>query len=103
MATSPGTAQTVRVEIFNQVYAIRAEDGDVARTQALASKVDKHMRDIAQQLATADSLKVAILAALHLAAEVSMANDRFEELNRDIAARSGECVEVLDQVLKVSR
>jgi cell division protein ZapA len=100
---SAKAAQTVRVEIFNQVYAIRAEDGDVARTQALAAKVDKHMRDIAQQLATADSLKVAILAALHLAAEVNQANERYDELNQDITARSAECVEVLDQVLKVNR
>jgi cell division protein ZapA (FtsZ GTPase activity inhibitor) len=100
---SQRAAQTVRVEIFNQVYAIRAEDGDVARTQALAAKVDKHMRDIAQQLATADSLKVAILAALHLAAEVNQAHEKFDELNQDIAKRSAEYVEVLDQVLKVSR
>lgn len=100
---SQSAAQTVRVEIFNQVYAIRAEDGDVARTQALAAKVDKHMRDIAQQLATADSLKVAILAALHLAAELNQANARFDDLNRDVAARSAECGEVLDQVLKANR
>ena len=103
MPISPSAAQTVRVEIFNQVYAIRAQDGDVARTQALAAKVDKHMRDIAQQLATADSLKVAILAALHLAAELNHANERFDELNRDVATRSAECVDVLDQVLKANR
>ena len=96
-------AQTVRVEIFNQVYAIRAEDGNVARTQALATKVDKHMRDIAKQLATADSLKVAILAALHIAAELQHSNDRYDELNDDLAARSAECVDVLDQALKAGR
>jgi cell division protein ZapA (FtsZ GTPase activity inhibitor) len=100
---SQSAAQTVRVEIFNQIYAIRAQDGDVERTQALATKVDKHMREIAQQLATADSLKVAILAALHIAAELNQSNIRFEELNRDLAARSSECVEVLDQVLKANR
>ena len=96
-------AQTVRVEIFNQVYALRAEDGDAERTQALASKVDKTMRDIAQQLATADSLKVAILAALHIAAELQHAKDEYDELNGDLATRSAECVDVLDQVLKAGR
>ena len=96
-------AQTVRVEIFNQVYAIRAEDGNVARTQALATKVDKHMRDIAQQLATADTLKVAILAALHIAAELQHADTRYDELNNDLAARSAECVDLLDQALKAGR
>ncbi len=96
-------AQTVRVEIFNQIYALRAEDGDAERTQALAGKVDKTMRDIAKQLATADSLKVAILAALHLAAELQQSNDKYDALNSDLAARSAECVEVLDQVLKAGR
>ncbi len=96
-------AQAVRVEIFNQVYALRAEDGDAERTQALANKVDKHMRDIAKQLATADSLKVAILAALHIAAELQQANERYDELNNDLATRSAECVDVLDQVLKAGR
>jgi cell division protein ZapA (FtsZ GTPase activity inhibitor) len=100
---SQRAAQTVRVEIFNQVYAIRAEDGDADRTQALASKVDKTMRDIAQKLATADSLKVAILAGLHLAAELQQANDRYDTLNHDLASRSAECVDVLDQVLKAGR
>jgi cell division protein ZapA len=96
-------AQTVRVEIFNQVYSIRAEDGDTERTQALAGKVDKTMRDIAKSLATADSLKVAILAALHIAAELQQANDRYDEWNNDLASRSAECVEALDQVLKATR
>ena len=96
-------AQTIRVEIFNHVYAIRAEDGDVATTQALATKVDKHMRDIAQQLATADTIKVAILAALHIAAELQQANLTFDALNDDLTTRSAECVDVLDQVLRAGR
>ena len=94
---------TVKVDIFNQSYLIRPEDGDVSRTQSLASKVDQHMRDIARGAATADSLKIAILAALHIADELEKANERYEALSRRIAERSAECANVLDQVLKQQR
>ncbi|MBI1765611.1 MAG: cell division protein ZapA [Acidobacteria bacterium] len=93
----------VKVEIFGQSYLIRPEDGEVHRTQALAAKVDQHMRDIARSAATADSLKIAILAALHIADELDKANERYEALNRRIAERSAECADVLDQALKNQR
>jgi cell division protein ZapA len=94
---------TVKVDIFNQSYLIRPEDGDVGRTQSLAAKVDQHMRDIARGAATADSLKIAILAALHIADELEKSNERYAALGRKIAERSTECAEVLDQVLKTQR
>lgn len=94
---------TVKVEIFNQSYLIRPEDGDVARTQALAAKVDQHMRDIAHGAATADTLKIAILAALHIADELERANERYEGLNRKITERSAACADLLDQALKQQR
>lgn len=92
--------QTVNVRIYNQTYSIRANDGNVERTQQLAAMVDQQMREIAQGALTADSLKVAILAALHIADELDKAKNKYEELNRTLAARSSECAEVLDQVLK---
>ena len=93
----------VRVEIYGQSYLIRPEDGEAERTQALAAKVDQHMNDIARGAATADSLKIAILAALHIADELDRSNERYAALNRQIAERSAECAEVLDQVLKNHR
>jgi cell division protein ZapA len=92
--------QTVNVRIYNQTYSIRAGDGNVERTQQLAAMVDQQMREIAQGALTADSLKVAILAALHIADELDKAKSRYEELDQTLAARSAECVEVLDQLLK---
>jgi cell division protein ZapA len=94
---------TVKVEIFNQSYLIRPEDGDAERTHVLAAKVDQHMRDIAYGAATADTLKIAILAALHIADELDRANARYEALNRKLAERSAECADMLDQVLKPQR
>lgn len=93
-------AQTVNVKIYNQTYSIRASDGNVERTRALAALVDHRMREIAKGALTADSLKVAILAAIHIADELGKANDRFDELNKTINSHSQEFSALLDQVLK---
>ncbi|MEO6726820.1 MAG: cell division protein ZapA [Blastocatellia bacterium] len=97
METPP---QTVTVKIYNQNYTIRAGDGDAERTLRLATLVDQRMREIAQGALTADSLKLAILAAIHIADELDKANARYEELNQDLAVRSAECSDLLDKVLK---
>jgi cell division protein ZapA (FtsZ GTPase activity inhibitor) len=51
------------------------------------------MRDIARQANTADSLKVAVLTALHLAQE-------YRELQRNCEQKSEEWSLALEQVLK---
>ena len=99
-ANGESPAQMVNVKIYNQVYTIRTNDGDVERTERLAAQVDQRMREIGYGVLTADTLKVAILAALHIAAELDRANLRYAELNEELAARSGECAAELDQVLK---
>ncbi len=93
-------AQTVNVKIYNQTYSIRASDGDVERTRALAALVDHRMREIAKGALAADSLKVAVLAAIHIADELGKAIDRFDELNKTINSHSQEFSALLDQVLK---
>ena len=60
--------QTIRVEIYNQTYSIRS-DGDNEYILDLAGYVDSKMREISSGTLTVDSLKVAILAALHIADE----------------------------------
>jgi cell division protein ZapA len=92
--------QTVNVRIYNQTYNIRASDGNVERTLQLAEFVDARMREITHGALTADSLKVAILTALHLADELDKANSKYDELNASITKRSGQCVDMLDQMLK---
>ena len=98
MELQPG--QTVRLEIFNQSYSIRPNDGDIERTRRLAASVDRQMREIARGGLAVDSLRIAILAALHMADELDRAKSRYEELNDKLATRSAECADALDQVLK---
>src|SRR5688572_24366046 len=91
--------QTMRVEIYNQVYNIRS-DGDTEYIQQLADFVDAKMREIARGTMTVDSLKVAVLAALHIADEFYQLKDQQAQTDAQLATRSAECAEMLDRVLK---
>jgi cell division protein ZapA len=91
---------TIRVEIYNQTYNIRS-DGDTEYIIQLAEFVDSRMREISSGTLTVDSLKVAILAALHIADELHRLKNMHEQADSQLAARSAECAEMLDRLLKV--
>src|SRR4026209_2793243 len=91
---------TIRVEIYNQTYNIRS-DGDTEYIIQLAEFVDSRMREISSGTLTVDSLKVAILAALHIADELHRLKNMHEQADTQLAARSAECAEMLDRLLKV--
>ena len=95
---SEGTP-TIRVEIYNQTYNIRS-DGDSEYVIGLAEFVDRRMREISSGTLTVDSLKVAILAALHIADELHRLKRLHEQADQQLATRSAECAEMLDRVLK---
>lgn len=94
-----GVAQSIRVEIYNQTYNIRS-DGDNDYILRLAEYVDRKMREISSGTLTVDSLKVAILAALHIADEYHQLKNNQEQSDAQLASRSAECAEMLDRVLK---
>ena len=100
METTTTSAPTVRVEIYNQTYNIRS-DGDSEYLMQLADFVDARMREISSGTLTVDSLKVAILAALHIADELHRMKQTYEQADSQLATRSGECAEMLDRLLKV--
>jgi cell division protein ZapA len=91
--------QTIRVEIYNQTYSIRS-DGDNDYIQDLAGYVDSKMREITSGTMTVDSLKVAILAALHIADEYYQLKHAHAQSDAQLASRSSECSEMLDRILK---
>src|SRR3954464_6407414 len=91
--------QTVRVEIYNQTYSIRS-DGDNQYILDLAEYVDSKMREISSGTMTVDSLKVAILAALHIADEYYQLRHAQAQSDSQLATRSSECSEMLDRILK---
>ena len=100
METTTTAAPTIRVEIYNQTYNIRS-DGDSDYLTKLADFVDSRMREISSGTLTVDSLKVAILAALHIADELHRLKQTHEQADAQLATRSTECAEMLDRLLKV--
>lgn len=91
--------EALRVEIYNQTYSIRS-DGDNQYIYGLAEYVDRKMREIASGTQTVDSLKVAILAALHIADEYHQMKDAQGQIDTQLGVRSSECSEMLDRILK---
>lgn len=92
--------QIVSVRIHNQSYNIRANDGNVPRTMRLAELVDTRINAIADESSTADSLKLAILAALHLADELDRLQQRLDESLRQLGEKRDACIDTLDKALE---
>jgi cell division protein ZapA len=69
--THEGATEYITVEIYDQLYHLSGQDAEHIRS--LAARVDAKMRAVAAQGRTVDSLRVAVLAALNLADELSLA------------------------------
>lgn len=91
-----GTAPTA-VSIFGRTYYLRG-DGDPAYLAELAADLDGKMREVAEASGTADTLKVAILAALNIADECRQSR-RHAGIPENAAARLKSLVAELDEVI----
>jgi len=83
------------VQIYDQAYHLTGQDPEHIRR--LAEEVDAKMRAVAAQGRTVDSLRVAVLAALNLADQLSQASGT--EV-RDGHARALTLRGLLDEVLE---
>lgn len=92
----------MQVDIYNQSYSIRS-DGDEEYLKRLATYVDSKMREIASGTLTVDSLKVAILAALHIADEYHQLKLIHGQTDAQLASRSAEAADMLDRILRQGR
>ncbi len=88
----------VTVEIYDQTYHLYGQDPNHIRE--LAAFVDAKMRAVAEEGRTVDSLRVAVLAALNLADELSLRSGANANLGR---ARAANLRGILDEVLEVER
>jgi cell division protein ZapA len=84
-------ALTTTVEIFGTRYPVRG-DRDGARLHELAAVVDRRMQDIAEQMGSAEPVKIAILAALNFA----------DELSQVVKQQDGERLEVREKAAELS-
>ena len=98
-SSQPGGATPVT--IYGRTYQLRGHD-DPDYLRELAARVDERMREVVEATATADTLKVAILAALNLADECEQAGRTDEpgrRRSRDAEKRLARMVTMLDEAL----
>lgn len=69
------TTVSTEIEIFGAVYPVRG-DKDPEYLQKLATLVDDRMREIARQVQTVDTGKIAVLTALNFADELVQCRQR---------------------------
>ncbi len=92
------SGEYVTVEIYDQIYHLSGQDPEHIRE--LAAYVDTKMRSVASHGKTADSLRVAVLAALNLADELSQARSADPRAGH---ARTANLSGLLDEVLTDER
>lgn len=92
-------SNTVKVEIFDHTYHLRG-DLDQAHADELAQYVDATMRTIAEGTRTVDSVRVAVLAAMHLAAELFDLRERHRTLGGEIRERAERALTLVDRAFE---
>jgi cell division protein ZapA len=92
----------VVVDIYDQVYQLRGTDPEYI--EKLASIVDAKMRAVSAHGTTVDSLRVAVLAALNIADELTALRTRYDALagslnqqETSVRSRAGMLDEVLQE------
>jgi cell division protein ZapA len=95
----------VVVDIYDQVYQLRGTDA--AHIEKLAGIVDAKMRAVSAHGTTVDSLRVAVLAALNIADELTALRARYDALagsanqqETNVRSRAGSLLGMLDEVLQ---
>ena len=95
----------VVVDIYDQVYQLRGTDA--AHIEKLAGIVDAKMRAVSAHGTTVDSLRVAVLAALNIADELTALRGRYDALagslnqqETSVRSRAGSLLGMLDEVLQ---
>ena len=75
----------LEIEIFGQRYKIRVKgEEDEKYIGHLTSYVDQKMREVAVKSKSADTMKVAVLAALNIADELFLSQKNLDQLNEAI-------------------
>lgn len=96
MEDSDTHKQTVRITIFNQTYNVSTA-GDPRDTEQLAHEIDELMSSIARRAGNLDSTRTAVLACLHLADRLRIAEHELGSLRECVQHKSRDFALLLDQ------
>jgi cell division protein ZapA len=91
----------MKIQIYDQTYNINSGQSDESLRQ-LAAYVDGKMHEIAEATQMADSLKVAVLAALNIADELFTIRERQSEIEGPLRKRVEKCVSMVEKAIERS-
>ena len=91
----------MKIEIYDQIYSVNSGQSD-EYLRELAAYVDGKMREVAEATRMADSLKVAVLAALNIADEMFTLRERQNEIEGPLRKRVEKCVSMVEKALERS-
>jgi len=92
-------AERIKVQIYGQAYNMQG-DLDAAYIQELAAYVDEKMNAVADSARTADSVRVAVLAALAIADELHTLQRTQKELRGALRDRAQRALGLVERALK---
>lgn len=101
MPQGPSPSRVVTVEIQGQRYPVRS-DLDAAYVAELAAYVDAKMRLASNESSTADSMRIAVIAALNIADELFRSREEAAGgagTHGALLDRAAELERILDAVL----
>lgn len=90
--------RTVPVQIFGQEFRIRS-DGDATRIRRAAALVDETMARVRARSSSADTLDVAVLAALNIAHRLLLQVAHGEEVPAGSSADLGALIHLVESAL----
>lgn len=85
------------VRIFNRTYTLNAPTESQEDLLRYAAMVDEKMREIAQDTRMIDTEKIALVAALNIAAEYFRIKVKLEELEEEIERKVGQIVQLVEK------
>lgn len=91
----------MKIQIYDQSYSVNSGQSD-EYLRELAAYVDAKMHDIADETHIADSLKVAVLAALNIADEMFTLRERQKQIEGPLRKRVEKCVGMVEKALERS-
>jgi cell division protein ZapA len=99
MADAPvSSSRVVSVDIHGQRYALRS-DIDPQLLGELAGYLDAKMRLAARELASADPVRIAIVAALNICEELHRARTQADGVEERVKARAADIERLIDGAL----
>lgn len=98
MESGGSEKQSVRVSILGRPYTLLAT-GDPSEVEQVAARVDELMHSIREKAPTADPTRIAVLACLHFADQLRLAEQELQELRQRKDTRSVEYAAMLDRLI----